>query len=56
MRPKLPLLIVGGALALLSVAIVSAAGVLLEEADLTAYGTAYEINRGPGDVLYLSDY
>jgi streptogramin lyase len=50
------LLVVVGILALLSAAIASAAGVSLEEADLTAYGTAYEINRGPGGALYLSDY
>jgi streptogramin lyase len=56
MRGKLFLLTVAVALALLCAAIAHAASTSLEEAGLTPYGKAYEIHRGPGEVLYLSDY
>jgi streptogramin lyase len=56
MRGKLFFLLVAAALALLCAAIARAASVSLDEADLTPYGKAYEIHRGPGEVLYLSDY
>jgi streptogramin lyase len=56
MRVKLCFPIVGAMLALVCAVVASANSVSVQEADLTAYGMAYEINRGPGGALYVSDY
>jgi streptogramin lyase len=56
MRIKLALLLAALALALIPIVLSSASSLALEEADLTAFGQVYEINRGADGQLYISDY